>query len=534
METPHRLRTGTDVPAATSAPELTRRQLRAVLVVIALALMMVVSAVSGLNVALPDLQRDTGATATDLQWIVDAYTLVFAGLLLISGAVGDRFGRKPVLLFGVAVFGTASAFGLFASDPTVLIAVRACMGVGAAAVMPVTLSVITSSFPPAERPRAIGLWVGVAGGGAVIGLFGAGLLLELFSWSSFFALNVTLALLALVGTIWVVPNSRDAHPPALDPVGAVLSLALVAGLVFGFIEGPSRGWSDPVTITGFVVGVLGLIGFVAWELRQRQPLLDPRLFRLRGFSTGTLSMTVQFFASFGFFFIILQYLQYVAGLSPLQAAVALAPLPLVLIPLARQAPKLALRFGANRVAGLGLLLSATGMVLMTVLGVELVYWHLAVAMAFFASGMALASTPATMAITSSLPPSKQGVGSAVNDVSREFGSALGIAILGSVLNDAYAGNVADATRGLPPEAAEAASSSLAVVQQAAPALGEQGVRLLDAAQQGFVDATAAAFLVGAVVLACCAVIVFLRAPGAQELQQAQAHSGAEEGTVQRS
>lgn len=510
--------------AGTAGPELSPGQRRAVLGVVALALMMVVSAVSGLNVALPDLQRDTGASSTDIQWIVDAYTLVFAGLLLVAGAVGDRYGRKPILLFGIVVFGVASSFGLVVDDPQVLIAVRACMGVGAAAVMPVTLSVITTSFPPAERSRAVGVWVGVAGGGAVIGLFGSGILLEFFSWSSFFGLNVTLAVLALLGTLRVIPNSRDAHPPALDPVGAVLSLALVAGLVFGFIEGPSRGWGDPVTVTGFVVGVAGLIGFVAWELRQPHPLLDPRLFKLRGFSTGTLSMTAQFFASFGFFYIILQYLQYVAELSPLESAVALTPLPLVLIPLARQAPRLALRFGANRVAGLGLLLSAIGMVLMNRLEVDFVYWNLALALVVFAAGMALASTPATMAITSSLPPSKQGVGSAVNDVSREFGSALGIAILGSVLNDAYASNVASATRGLPADAAEAAQSSLAAVQQAAPSLGDQGARLLEAAQQGFVDATGAAFVVAAIVLACCSVVVFLRAPGAHELHEAQEHA----------
>ena len=320
---------------------LSPRRRTALLAVIALSLMTVVSAVSGLNVALPSLQRDTGATQTEIQWIVDAYTLVFAGLLLTAGALGDRFGRKPVLLAGLAVFGCASAFGLFVSDPTWLIVMRAAMGVGAAAVMPVTLSVITTSFPPDERAKAVGVWVGVAGGGAVVGLFGAGALLEFFEWNSFFALNVTLAALGLLGSALVVPNSRDAHPPALDPVGAVLSLALVGGLVFGFIEGGERGWGDGVTLAGFLVGLCAALAFVVWELRQSPPLLDPRLFELRGFSTGTLSIALQFFASFGFFFIVLQYLQYVAGLSPFVAACALLPLPLVLIPLARQAPGLA-------------------------------------------------------------------------------------------------------------------------------------------------------------------------------------------------
>ncbi len=356
--------------------DLSPRRRTALLVVIAVSLMTVVSAVSGLNVALPSLQRDTGATQSEIQWIVDSYTLVFAGLLLAVGALGDRIGRKPVLLAGLAVFGVASAFGLFLSDPSTLIAVRACMGVGAAAIMPVTLSVITTSFPPDERAKAVGVWVGVAGGGAVIGLFGSGILLEFFEWNSFFGLNVTLAVLGLVGGALVVPNSRDEHPPALDPVGSVLSLALVGGLVLGFIEGGERGWGDPLAVSGFVVGGLALVCFVLWELRQEQPLLDPRLFRLAGFSTGTLSMTVQFFASFGFFYIGLQYLQYVAGLSPLQAACALLPMPIVLIPLARQAPLLAQRFGTNRIAGSGLLLAATGMVLLSLgISTDLVYWQ---------------------------------------------------------------------------------------------------------------------------------------------------------------
>lgn len=494
------------------------RQRRRILVVVSLALMMVVSAVSGLNVALPDLARDTGATATQLQWIVDAYTLVFAGLLLLGGALGDRLGRKYVLLGGIGVFGAAAAAALAVGDPAGLIVIRALMGLGAAAVMPVTLSVITTSFPPAERPRAIGVWVGVAGGGAVIGLFGSGLLLEYFSWNSFFALNLALAAAAFAGTLRVVPNSTDAHPPALDPIGGLLSLVTVGGLVFGFIEGPDRGWADPLTVAGFLLGLAGGLAFVAWERTREQPLLDPRLFRLPGFSTGALSISAQFFASFGFFFIILQYLQYVVGYSPLKAAAALLPLPLTMIPLARQAPRLALRFGANRVAGTGLLLSATGMIGLSTLGTDLDYLRLAAATAVFAAGMALASTPATMAITASLPAGKQGVGSAINDVAREFGSALGIAVLGSVLNDAYAAKVTAATAGLPDGAAETVRSSLAAVSRIAPQFGASGADLLDAARSAYVEATGAAFLTAAVVLALTAAIIWWKAPDAETLR----------------
>jgi EmrB/QacA subfamily drug resistance transporter len=496
-------------------PELSPRRRRGILVVVCLALMMVVSAVSGLNVALPDLAVDTGASQTELTWIVDAYTLAFVGLLLPLGAVGDRFGRRGVLVFGLLAFGLGAALAMTTGEPSTLITLRALMGVGAAAVMPATLSVITSSFPPEERARAVGVWVGVAGGGAVLGLLASGILLELFSWSSFFGLNVTLALLALAGTLALVPSSRDDSAPRLDPVGAVLSLAGIVGVVLAIIEGPERGWTGALTVTGLAVGVLGLVAFVAWELRRPDPMLDPRLFRLRGFSAGSLAITVQFFGSFGFFFVVMQYLQYVQGRSPLMAAVCLLPLPVVLIPLARRAPLLAARLGTHRVVSLGLALSATGMLLLSRLALDTPYWFLALGIVVFAAGMGLAGTPATTAIVASLPRSQQGVASAVNDASRELGSVLGIAILGSVLNAAYRDGLAPATDGLPPQAAEAARSSIAFIERGADrlaAMGPAGDRLASAAQQSFVDATGTAFLVAAGVLLVGAVAVWFRAP----------------------
>src|SRR5215212_1709189 len=225
-----------------------------VLAVISLALMTVVSAVSGLNVALPDLARETGASQTEITWIVDAYTVVFAGLLLFAGALGDRFGRRELLAGGLAVFGLAAGLGMLTSDPAQLIALRALMGIGAAAIMPTTLSIITTSFPVEQRAKVIGVWVGMAGGGAVLGLFGSGILLEFFSWSSFFGLNVALASLALVGTLLIVPSSVDPNAPRLDIVGAVLSLVAVSATVFAIIEGPDRGWGEPLTVVGLVTG----------------------------------------------------------------------------------------------------------------------------------------------------------------------------------------------------------------------------------------------------------------------------------------
>jgi EmrB/QacA subfamily drug resistance transporter len=493
--------------------EMSAGRTRAVLAVMALALMAVVSAVSGLNVALPSLARDTGATQTELTWIVDAYTVVFAGLLLLAGALGDRYGRKGVLVIGLLIFGSAAAFGLVTTDPDQLIVVRALMGVGAAAIMPTTLSVITTSFPEAERPRAIGVWVGVAGGGAVLGLFGTGILLEFFDWNSFFGLNVALAGLAAVGALALVPRSADEHPPRLGLVGAALSLVAVAGVVFGIIEGPERGWTDALTVSALVTGILAGVTFALWELRVAEPMLDPRLFRLRGFSAGSLTITAQFFAAFGFFFIALQYLQFVVGYSPLRAAVALLPLPIVLIPLARRAPLIAQRVGFRRLAPTGLVLMACGFVVISQVEVEMTYWLFATGLVLFAAGMALAGTPATTAITSSLPPSKQGVASAVNDTARELGSALGIAILGSVLNQQYRDGMAEAVRGLPAQVAEGAQSSIAFTQSTALGqLGEAGSQLVVAAQQAFVDGIGSAILAAALVLVVAAVAVAIRAP----------------------
>src|SRR5215467_11287001 len=226
-----------------------------ILKVMCLALMMVVAAVAGLNVALPSIARDTGASQTQLQWIVDAYSIVFAALLLPAGAVGDRFGRKPLLALGLSLFGALSFAALFVDSPSTLIALRAGLGIAAALIMPVTLSVITTVFPPEERGKAVGTWVGVAAGGGVIGLVTSGLLLHFFSWSSIFALNVVLAVLALAGTLAIVPATRESRPPRLDPVGSVVSVLALASLVYGTIEGPERGWSSPITLASLFAGL---------------------------------------------------------------------------------------------------------------------------------------------------------------------------------------------------------------------------------------------------------------------------------------
>ncbi len=496
---------------------------RMILPVVGLALMAVVSAVSGLNVALPSLARETGASQTELTWIIDAYTVVFAGLLLFAGALGDRFGRRLLLIAGLIVFGISAALAMVVTDPTLLILLRAGMGVGAAGIMPTTLSVITTSFPVAERPRAIGVWVGIAGGGAVLGLFASGLLLEWYSWQSFFALNVVLAAVALLGVLAFVPSSTEANPPRLDWLGAALSLVAVSSSVFGVIEGPELGWTDPVTLLGLTVGAAATVAFIAWELRARQPMFDPRLLRLRGLSAGMLTITVQFFTAFGFFFIVLQYLQFIVGRSPLEAAIALLPLPIVLIPVARAAPRIAERAGYRRVAPVGLLAMAIGFALLSQLTATTDYWFFATGVVFFAAGMGLAGTPATTAITSALPLAKQGVASALNDVSRELGSAFGIAILGSVLNQAYRDGMTGAVANLPAAIGERILSSVAFVSSPDIAqLGPAGQQLVAQAKDSFVTGVGSAVLVASVILFIAAVGVFLLAPSAEEARASRA------------
>ena len=487
-------------------------RLRLILVVVGLSLMMVVSAVSGLNIALPDVARDTGATQSQMQWIVDSYTVTLAALLFTSGAIGDRYGRRRLLVSGLALFGLAALGALFTHEPSWLIFYRALMGVGAAMVMPTTLSIITTSFPPERRPRAIGLWIGMASGGAVLGLVASGLLLEWFSWSSFFALNIVLAVLALVGAIAVVPNSVDAHPPRLDPVGGLLTILAVGGIVFATIEGPVQGWGSWMTLTSFAIGIVAGFGFVMWGLKTTDPLLDPRLFRLRGYATGSASNFIQFFAAFGFFYISSQYLQFVVGLSPLVTACAMLPMSIVVIPLSRLAPGLALRFGFNRVGALGLGAMAAGVAVFTTLQVDLDYWVFLVGLVIFGAGMALAGGPATTAITSALPREKQGIASSTNDTSRELGSALGIAVLGSVLNGVYRANLEPQLSNAPAAAVDAATASIAAAQDMATQLSVGGAELAAAADQAFVAGTTRAFAVGAVALALGAIFVLWRAP----------------------
>ncbi|WP_197275106.1 MFS transporter [Luteipulveratus halotolerans] len=473
---------------------------RPVLAVVCLALMSVVSAVAAVNVALPDIARETGASQTQLSWIVDAYALTFAALLLPGGALGDRFGRRRMLLAGLSVFAVASLGATMTSEPSTLIAFRALLGVGAALVMPATLSTITATFPPAERVRGVAVWSGVAGAGAVLGLLLSGALLEWFSWRSVFWINVVLATVALVGTARVVPESSAPDEASRDVVGAVLSVAGLGVLVYALIEAPTHGWLSAHTLGGLAVGVVVLAAFIAWEARTARPLIDPRHFLRAPFAAGSLSLTAQFFCFFGFIFAFLQYLQLVRGDSPLVAALSLLPLPLGLMPAARTAPKIAPRLGQARLCGFGLVLAAVGLTVLSTADTSTSYWVLAVGLWPLGLGMGWAMTPATAAITDALPASQQGVASAVNDLARELGGALGIAVIGSVLNATYRAGIDNA--GLPGPIAEKARESVAVATHIGGPVQAQ-------AHAAFVDGMQLALLIAAGTLVAAAVSVVL-------------------------
>ena len=484
---------------------------RLTLPTIALALMTVVSAVAGLSLALPTIAVELNASQTELTWIVDSYTVVFAGLLLVAGAIGDRLGRKRILFVGLLIFAFGGAIGFIANSADVVIAARIIMGVGAAAIMPSTLSVITTSFPPESRGKAIGIWVGVAGGGAVIGLFATALLLEWFNWNSFFALNFSLAIASAIGTIRV-PESKESEGKRLDWIGGLLSILGIGGLVFGIIEGPEKGWDSLESISGLFVGTFALIGFVVWELRSNNPLLDPRLFKLPGFTSGTLSITVQFFAQFGFIFVGMQYLQFVAGKSPLEAAMQLLWMPLVVLPGSRLAGALSKKVPQKVLGRIGLTIFAYSMVHFSALPLKFDYWYFTIGILLFGTGLSLSATPATVAITSALPNEKQGVASAVNDTAREVGSAIGIAILGAALTNTYKSEISNVTSSLPLEIGEKIERSIAFTQIQPPVslegiwnqLVEAGLQAFNLGVQSSLSIAGWAALVGAISVAIIA------------------------------
>jgi EmrB/QacA subfamily drug resistance transporter len=473
-----------DAQQAASAREYERRWWT--LGVLCISLVMIVMANASLNVALPTLARDLDATSSSLQWIVDAYSLVFAGLLLTAGSLGDRYGRRLALNGGLVVFGAASLFAALSSSAGAVIGARAVMGVGAAFVMPATLSILAHVFPPAERPRAIAIWAGFAGVGVAMGGIVSGALLENFWWGSIFLINVFVVIAALVAGFFLVPRSREKIHAPLDPLGAVLSIVGLSALVYGIIEAPDHGWLSTQTLVTFAAAVAILVAFIAWELKAKEPMLDLRFFRNPRFAAATTAITLVFFAMFGSYFIFTQYLQFVHGYDPLQAGVRMLPWALAYMLSATQSAKLVERFGQRRVVSSGLLIAGGGLAIVAATStLTSNYWLFAVGLVVQALGMGITTAPSTGAIMRSLPLHKAGVGSAVNDTTRELGGALGVAVLGSLLASHFRSSIHDTLSGLPAKATHSLAEAL---QHAAAVGGTRGADIAHAARDAFVNA----------------------------------------------
>ncbi|MFF7290045.1 MFS transporter [Streptomyces griseorubiginosus] len=490
------------------------RELRAILVTVSIALMAVIASVSGLNVAQTHLAVEWGASQTTVLWIINVYTLALAALLLPLGAIGDRWGRKPMLITGLVVFGAAGVVAGFAPSAAVMIGARVAAGVSAAMIMPITLAVITSTFPEEERGKAIGVWTGVAGGGGILGMFLSALLVDVANWRWLFVLPVALAAVALAMTLKSVPDSRERSTHSFDTIGASVSTIAVIGIVFVLQEGPERGWTDPVLLISLGVGVAAAIAFVAWELhRGDASLLDVRLFRERGLAGGSLTLLVVFGVQAGIAVVLFPFFQAVLGWSGLLSTVAMMPMAIMMMTASGLAPKMAARIGARSTMTVGIALSTLGLALMALfVSVDGGYLSVLVGMLTMGIGMGLSMTPSTEAVTSSLPRAKQGVASALNDVTRELGTALGVAMLGALLANGYHKAIDDEFGSIPHKAADTAREGIANAVEVAPSTGSHAQDLIRAAQQSFVDGWQQAMWAGVAVMGVLLVYVALRGP----------------------
>ena len=390
------------------------------------------------NVALPELSKDLGADNTELQWIMDAYVVVFGGLLLVMGALGDRFGRKEALLAGLAIVGLVSAITAeYATSSEQVIGARAMMGLGAALVMPATLSVIVVVFPPEERGKAVGVWVGMAGIGAPIGLLVGGWAVENFDWRAVFWINPPIVALAMGLTVLLVPSSKDEAENPMDPIGASLSVGALGLILYAIIEGPSLGWTSSRVLGLGSIGLILTFIFIRWEKSVAHPMLPMAFFSDRGFTMGLVAISLAFFVMFSFMFTQMLHFQLVRGHSAFDAALRFLWLPLGLMPSAANSDRLCERFGNNNVVSFGLSLIGVAMLVFTSVERETDYAVLAAIFFLIGIGMGLTMAPSTTLVMDSIPHDKAGVGSATNDASREVGGAFGIAIVGSAVNEIY-------------------------------------------------------------------------------------------------
>ncbi|MDH6514858.1 EmrB/QacA subfamily drug resistance transporter [Streptomyces sp. SAI-135] len=506
-----------DMPPASEAPEDHGTGNRwSTLVVLCVSLLIVSLDNTILNVALPALVRELDATTTELQWVVDAYALVFAGLMLVSGSSADRFGRRRVFAAGLVVFGGASAWAAYSGSVDMLIASRAAMGIGAAMMMPATLSIITDVFrDPVERRRAIGVWAGTSGLGIAIGPVAGGLLLEHFWWGSVFWVNIPVALVGLVCVLLLVPESRNPAALRPDPVGAVLSIAALGLLLWAIIEAPVRGWTSGVVLGAGGAGLAVLVCFVFWERASTHPMLDLGFFRRRRFSIATASVSLAMFGLFGALFVLTQYLQFGLGYTALETGVRILPVAGLLAVVAPLSPVLVRWAGTKAVVGAGLLVVSGGLWQLSTAQSSSTYGDVLGGMMLLGLGAGLVVPAALDSLMGTLPPGDTGVGSATNGVSVQLGGALGVAVVGSLLTTRYQDRMGPrlAPYRLPAEVSDSVLGSLGGALSLADRVGGTAGRMLaEVARSAFVSGMGLGLTVGSAVAAAGALLAFSALP----------------------
>ncbi|MGK3942053.1 MFS transporter [Streptomyces caeruleatus] len=529
------------------------------LLVLCLSLLMIVMANTALTVAAPDMTADLGLSSADLQWVIDGYTVPYAALMLLFGAIGDKYSRRGALLLGLGVFGAGAVFGSYADSATTVIAARAVMGFGAAMIMPATLSLLAATFPRGERAKAITAWTATSGVAIAAGPLVAGALLERHAWTSTFLINVPVAAVALVAALVLVPPSRAAERGRIDYVGGLLSVAWIGALVYMIIEGPHFGWHAKA-VAAAAVAVVGLVLFVLWELRHPRPLVDVRRFTDRGFAGSNLAVALFFLAVFGAFYYLTQHLQFVLGYTALETGLRMLPLAGAVFAGSALTGFLTPRLGMKWTVTAGMVGGTAALALLTRVDASSSYGDLVAPLVILGLAIGLALSPATDAIMGAFPESELGVGGAVNDTSIELGGSLGIAILGSLLATSYSDHLRDAAAGsgLPASTLRTAQDSVGagytvaqglgakarqVAAQAAQATDPQQAaqlkaqagqlasgarRMADAVGSSFSDAVAHTSLVGAVVLGVGTVLVAVLLPGRKSVEPATRAEGEKE------
>ncbi|MDJ1470695.1 MULTISPECIES: MFS transporter [Xanthocytophaga] len=487
--------------------------LKKILISVCIALMAVIASVSGLNVAQPMLALEFDISQSTVLWIINIYALTLAALLLPLSAVGDRLGRKKMLLMGLVIFGAASMLSAIATNVAIMLLARLMTGIGAALIMPITLAVITSTFPSEERSKAIGIWTGVAGGGGILGMYLSALLVDVASWRWLFLLPVVLGVISIIMTIRFIPDSIEKSEHRFDIVGSLLSVIAIAFLVYGLHEAPGLGWTAPLVLSSLFIGILAVIGFIIWELGYQGALLDVRLFGKRNLSGGSITLLTVFGVQAGIFIVLFPFFQGVLGWSGLRSTIGMMPMAVLMMLSSALAPKLVLKVGSRYTIAFGIALGAIGALLMgQLVSVEGGYVSILPGMLVMGLGMGFSMTPSTEAITSSLPADRQGVASALNDITRELGTALGVALLGPLVSAQYRVAIGEKLSGFPKELITRVKEGLAHAQAVAPSTGTKAEIVIRIARESFVSGWQQAMWIGVGFMSALFIYILIKGP----------------------